>query len=94
MLTQGVFLGRSFFTLHMQDAICVSPFYMSRADIKPSRYIPPWWCAIPPPPERLQEMFELGYRDCLTWLAKNGKVPYGESPCTMLLQVWRCKHTI
>ena len=33
--TQGVFLGRSFFTLHrLEDAIAVSPFYMSRADIK------------------------------------------------------------
>eukprot|EP00884_Botryococcus_braunii_P000258 jgi/Botrbrau1/10232/Bobra.0362s0021.1 len=76
-LLKGVFLGRSFFTLHMQDAISVSPFYMSRADIKPSRFVPPWWCALPPRPERLQELYDLGYRDCLTWLQKNGRIPYG-----------------
>jgi hypothetical protein len=40
---QGVLLGRSFLKLHsIQDAVSVCPSYHSRADIKPSRFIPPW----------------------------------------------------
>ena len=30
------------------DTITVSPFYFDYADIKPSRYIPPWWALYPP----------------------------------------------
>lgn len=74
-----MFLGRGFFSLHLQeDAISVSPYYMSRADIKPSRFVPPWWCALPPSPDKLRELYDLGYRDCLAWLQKNGKLPYGK----------------
>lgn len=45
-MLQGVLLGRSFLKLHsIQDAVSVCPSYHSRADIKPSRFIPPW-CAL------------------------------------------------
>jgi hypothetical protein len=76
-LVSSILLGRSFFTLHLEDAISVCPFYSSRADIVPSRYVPPTWAAYPPEPEKLGELYELGYRDALAWLLKNGKVPYG-----------------
>ena len=36
-------VGGNFLTMHNEDAISVCPFYMSRADIKPSRWIPPWY---------------------------------------------------
>ena len=40
---QGVVLGRSFLKLHsLKDAVSVCASYHSRADIKPSRFIPPW----------------------------------------------------
>lgn len=31
----------------------------------------------PPVPAKLREVYELGYRDALSWLAKNGRIPYG-----------------
>ena len=40
---QGVVFGRSFLKLHsMKDAVSVCASYHSRADIKPSKFIPPW----------------------------------------------------
>lgn len=42
MLVQALFVGGNFLTMHNEDAISVCPFYMSRADIKPSKWIPPW----------------------------------------------------
>lgn len=47
MLTQALFVGGNFLTMHNEDAISVCPFYMSRADIKPSKWIPPWWVMLP-----------------------------------------------
>jgi hypothetical protein len=38
-------VGGNFLTMHNEDAISVCPFYMSRADIKPSKWIPPWYAA-------------------------------------------------
>ena len=63
--------------MQTEDAVSVSPFYMSRADIKPSRYIPPWWAAIPPEPEKLKDVFELGYQDAVAWLQRNRHQRFG-----------------
>jgi len=38
-------VGGNVLTMHNEDAISVCPFYMSRADIKPSKWIPPWYAA-------------------------------------------------
>lgn len=40
-------------------ACSVCPFYSSRADIVPSRYVNPTWAAYPPEPEKLGELYEL-----------------------------------
>ena len=75
---QGMFLGRSFFSFHMGDAISVCPFYCSRADIAPSEYVPLHWAFYPPKdPEQLRRVYDLGYRDTLNWLKKHGQIPYG-----------------
>ena len=42
-LVSSILMGRSFFTLHLEDAISVCPFYSSRADIVPSRWVNPTW---------------------------------------------------
>ena len=77
-----MFLGRSFFSFHMGDAISVCPFYCSRADIAPSEYVPLHWAFYPPKdPEQLRRVYDLGYRDTLTWLKKHGQIPYGAQPC-------------
>lgn len=76
-LISSILLGRSFFTLHAEDAISVCPFYSSRADIRPSRYVNPLWAAYPPQPDKLADLYELGYRDALAWLLQHGKVPLG-----------------
>ena len=63
--------------MHMEDAITVCPFYVSRADIKPSQYIPMWWALYPPEPSELDRVYHLGYKDALNWLNANGRIPYG-----------------
>ena len=35
---------------------------VSRADIKPSKYIPFWWCVLPPAPDKLYSLYKLGAR--------------------------------
>lgn len=40
------------------------------------------WAASPPEPDRLREVYELGYRDALRWLATNGRIPYGAPACS------------
>ncbi|KAK9819058.1 hypothetical protein WJX81_001935 [Elliptochloris bilobata] len=80
-LIKGALLGRSFFSFHkMEDAVSVTPFYMSRADIKPSKYIPFWWCVLPPAPDKLRGLYKLGYRDAVMWLSQNSRIPYGVMP--------------
>lgn len=37
------------------------------------------WAAYPPPPEQLQDLFELGYKDTMTWLRDNGKLAPGDA---------------
>lgn len=37
------------------------------------------WAAYPPAPEQLQDLFELGYKDTMTWLRDNGKLAPGDA---------------
>eukprot|EP00891_Asterochloris_glomerata_P002948 jgi/Astpho2/2948/fgenesh1_pg.00050_%23_180_t len=76
-LIKGVLAGRRFLTMHNEQGISVCPFTMSRADITPSHWIPPWWAAYPPAPEKLREVYQLGYRDAVTWLQTNGHLNLG-----------------
>lgn len=67
-------MGGTFSKIHKKDGpsgeatITVCPFYCSRADIKPSRYIPPWWAFLPPQPSELESVYYLGYNDTKEWL--------------------------
>ena len=53
------------------DAVAVTacPFYMSRAAIRPDRYVPPLWAFYPPPPDKLRELYAMGQRNAEAWLA-------------------------
>ncbi|KAL0051560.1 hypothetical protein WJX82_009808 [Trebouxia sp. C0006] len=73
-ILKAMLVGGNFLTMHNEDAISVCPFYMSRADIKPSKWIPPWWAAYPPTPDKLDMLFALGFTDTLTWLKDNDKL--------------------
>jgi len=56
-----------------QKAITVNPFYFWKADIKPSRYVPMHWAMLPPSdPSTIDWLFDLGFKDTLEWMAKNG----------------------
>lgn len=55
-----------------ENTITVSPFYCTRADIKPSRYVPMWWALYPPSARDVEWLFELGYEDGLNWIKSNG----------------------
>ena len=61
----------TFSKLHCKAAnpniVIVNPFYSSRADIKPSKYIPIWWCFYPPEPYKLKQLYEMGYADGIAW---------------------------
>ncbi|CAM9127315.1 unnamed protein product, partial [Ectocarpus fasciculatus] len=53
--------------------VTVSPFYFSRADIKPSRYVPLWWALVPPnDDDTIDWIYNLGWTDGLRWLEKQG----------------------
>ncbi|TMW55551.1 hypothetical protein Poli38472_010433 [Pythium oligandrum] len=52
--------------------ITVSPNVFSGADIRPSRYIPPWWSMYPPSQQDLRWVFDLGYEDGLSWGVRQG----------------------
>lgn len=41
--------------------------------------VPCRWAAYPPAPEKLQDLFELGYNDTMTWLRDNGKLAPGDA---------------
>lgn len=51
-----------------EAAVTVSPFYCSRADIRPSRYVPMWWALFPPSVAAMQELYELGFADAHRWV--------------------------
>lgn len=58
--------------------ICsISPFYFSRASIKPSRWVPPWWAFYPPSPEQLRELYALGQQDALAWIREQRRLARG-----------------
>lgn len=51
----------------------ISPLYASSADIRPSRYVPLSWIALAPKdPSAIDWLYDLGYRDALFWMAKEG----------------------
>ena len=51
------------------DTVTVSPFYFSDCDIRPSRYVPPWWAFIPPRDgETVDWIYNLGFEDGLAWI--------------------------
>ena len=55
--------------IHNELTVTVNPFYFSRADIKPSRYVPAWWALLPPSdPDTIDWLYDLGYCDGLKWL--------------------------
>ncbi|CAM9879413.1 unnamed protein product, partial [Phaeothamnion confervicola] len=57
------------------ETIYVSPLYFSDAEIRPSRYVPLWWMLLPPScPNTIDWLYDLGYKDCLTWLARRGLI--------------------
>ena len=71
---QGFKKHGTFSKLHCKETnpniVIVNPFYSSRADIKPSRYIPIWWCFYPPEPYKLKQLFEMGYADAYDWYGR------------------------
>ena len=51
------------------DTITVSPFYFSDCDIRPSRYVPPWWAFIPPAnTDTVDWIYNLGWNDALEYV--------------------------
>ena len=61
-----------------KDIVVVCPFYSSRADIRPSKFVPIWWAFFPPEPYKLKELFELGQKDAHAWADKQEeKTPEG-----------------
>jgi len=58
------------------ETITVSPFYFSDCDIRPSRYVPPWWAALPPKNiETVDWTYNLGFDDAMAYFAKRGITP-------------------
>ncbi|POM62450.1 Patatin-like phosphoLipase [Phytophthora palmivora] len=58
--------------------ITVTPNVFAGADIKPSRYVPPWWSMYPPSQRDMQWLYDLGYEDGLSWCKCEG-VPGSEN---------------
>ena len=55
------------------DTITVSPFYFSDCDIRPSRYVPPWWAFIPPAnTDTVDWIYNLGWNDALEYVNSRG----------------------
>ena len=52
--------------------------------------VPMHWAFYPPrDPQQLRHVYDLGYRDTLSWLNKHGHIPYG---ALLTLQAcWRCR---
>ena len=82
-LFKGLARNGTFCKLHCRktnprDIVVVCPFYSSRADIRPSKFVPIWWAFFPPEPYKLKELFELGQRDAHAWADKQEeKTPEG-----------------
>ena len=54
----------------LDRVVTVNPFFFSRADIRPSRHLPPRWALRPPGPDAYRASFELGYQDTLAWIQR------------------------
>lgn len=60
------------------DTVTVSPFYFSDCDIRPSRYVPPWWAFVPPKDsDTVDWTYNLGYEDAMEYIRKRN---VGSSP--------------
>ncbi|GMF54226.1 unnamed protein product [Phytophthora fragariaefolia] len=64
------------------DGVCtitVTPnVFADAADIRPSRYVPPWWSMYPPSQREMWWLYGLGYADGLSWCVRQG-LPGSES---------------
>uniref|UniRef100_H3GIV2 PNPLA domain-containing protein n=1 Tax=Phytophthora ramorum TaxID=164328 RepID=H3GIV2_PHYRM len=58
--------------------ITVTPNVFATADIRPSRYVPPWWSMYPPSQRDMQWLYDLGYEDALSWCVREGLPRSGE----------------
>lgn len=82
-LFKGLARNGTFCKMHCRktnpkDIVVVCPFYSSRADIRPSKFVPIWWAFFPPEPYKLKELFELGQKDAHAWADKQEeKTPEG-----------------
>jgi len=53
--------------------VTINPFHYWKADIKPSQYVPIHWAILPPTDaSAIDWLFDLGYKDTLRWVLKNG----------------------
>lgn len=50
--------------------VTVCPFYTSRADIKPDRYVPLWWCILPPGEAEMWGLYEMGQANAEAWIQR------------------------
>ncbi|CUG51552.1 transmembrane protein, putative [Bodo saltans] len=57
-----------------ERTITVSAMYFSRADIRPSSFLPAWYGLYPPGPKRYREIFDEGYNDAIKFLVKERHV--------------------
>ena len=57
-LIRAILLGTKFCKFHNGPVTSVCPFYWSRADIRPSRFVNPLWAIFPPPREKLMALYK------------------------------------
>ena len=57
---------------------CIRSGDFRKADIAPSRYVPPWWALYPPDERSLLWLYNLGYNDALEFIKREGLVPENE----------------
>ncbi len=55
----------------LDRVVTVNPFSFSRAEIRPSRHLPPRWALRPPGTDAYRASFDLGYQDTLTWIRRS-----------------------
>jgi len=65
--------------------ISVTPFWFSRADIKPSQYIPLWWALYPPRVEDFEWVYHLGCHDGKVWSMQQQESLDGQITSDILL---------
>lgn len=68
------------------NTLTVSPFYFTSADIHPSQAVPVWWGLMPPRREEHEELFYIGYNDCIEYLVTAGLVPKARSTLLVALK--------